>query len=326
MKCTRTIVLPLLALCVTTAVAQDETPKVEWTGPSITGDDVAIPEKGRVTVMVFAMADQSRSLKAMKLVQGELASTEGVQLLAAVSGDDAASEAADVAKAAAWPGATIADASYELSGASGVHVWPTVVVVDSGGRIVGHIGGLPASMTKDLKAYVDFAAGRIDREALGEALKSQEYVTSSQQQAAARHLEVAHRLIDRQQYGQARRELERALELAPEDPSLHLEMARVAILQGNAADAIKRLDQIDEKKVAPWRLQTLRGRALLALDQIDDARKVLSQAVKLNPAPGEAYYLFGLTHEKAGDWQKAAEAYRMAYEHAVENAAVPAAK
>lgn len=312
----------LVAACLTPLSAADEA-TLEYAGEDIAGKAVAVPAESTVTVLVFAMADQSRSQQAMSRVQTELASVKDVQMVAVVSGADAEPGARALAKDAAWPGAMLADKAYKLSGAASVHVWPTVVVVDDGGTIVGHVAGLPSSLARDLRAYVDFAAGRLDADQLKAALEDEKYVASTQKQAAARHVEVAHRLIDRQQYGEARRELQRALELSPDDASAKLGLIRVAILQGHAADAVKMLNELGEVKIAAWRVQTLRGRALLDLGQHDEAQAALLEAVKLNPQPSEAYYLLGRSYEQSEQWQKAADAYRSAYEYATENAITP---
>jgi tetratricopeptide (TPR) repeat protein len=306
-----------------TEPAVPATPMLQWTGPTISHGDVAVPAVNKITVLLFAMADQDRTVKAMQEVQTELAADKDVQVIAVVSGEQADTDAPQVVKAGAWPYAMVADSTYQLSGAAAVHVWPTVIIVDAAGNIVGHIAGLPASLAKDLRAYLDFAAGHIDHDALDKALESQRYVASNDQQAAARHVEVANRLIQRQQYDQAQRELQRAAELAPDDPNVKLATARVLILKSQPADALKQLDAVDATKVAQWRLQTLRGEAMLEMGQVPEALKILTEAVKLNPDPSEAYYDLGRAYEQSGDWKQAADAYRAAYEHLADNVETP---
>lgn len=296
-----------------------EDQKIAWSGKDIADQAVDVPVAGKVSVLVFAMADQDRSKQAMSRVQGELADVKDAQLIAVVSGDDAAIEAPKLAKDTAWPGATVADTAYKLSGMASVHVWPTVVILDAQGKVVGHIGGLPSTLARDLRAYVDFSTGRINAEQLKAAMADEAYVASHTKQAAARHVEVAHRLIDRQQYEQARRELVRALELSADDSAAQLTLVQLDILQGKADEAIKRLNGIGEAGVAAWRLQILRGHALLVLEQYDQAKAALIEAVKLNPQPAEAYYLLGRCYEEAEQFKEAADAFRAAYEYAAKH-------
>ena len=305
-----------LAIALSAAALRGDEPKtLSWSGKALDGGAVQVPAADKVSVLVFAMADQDRSITAMKQVAAALGQAEGVQAMMVVSGEDAPTTAADVAKKAEWPWAAVADPQYELSGTMKVRVWPTVVVVTTDGQEAGHLGGLSVSLADDIKDYVAFAQGRIDRATLDERLKEHNVAQSTPADVAGRHLEVAERLMERRQFDLAQTEIERGMKLAPEDARLPLAMARLEILTGDPAAALKRLNAVDEHQVIAWRIRALRGWALVELGEWDKAEPVLNEALKLNPDPAETYYNLGRCHEHQQDWPKAAAAYRMAFEH-----------
>ena len=48
---------------------------------------------------------------------------------------------------------------------------------------------------------------------------------------------------------------------------------------------------------------------------MDEARTTLLQALRLNPDPAQAYYFLGIVYQHDAAPDKAAEAFRKAYEH-----------
>ena len=303
----------LAAAC---GLAVDVAPRtIEWSAKSIQGADIAVPRADHISVVIFAMADQQRSAQAIQQTQRVLAERKDVQSILVVSGEEAAFKAQRLQQTTGWTAPIVGDPTYAASGKMQVHVWPTVVVVDAAGLVAGQIAGLPASLAKDLDAYVRFAAKQIDREQLDAALRGHDVAADTPQQAAHRHLQVAQRLMELQQFDQAREQLQQGLTLVADDPLLLLEMARVDVLTGQAAAAIARLSALSPDAVPAWRMNALRGRALAMLGQWDQARAALVEGLKLNPEPAETYYFLGRACEQAGDWPAAAKAYRQSFEH-----------
>jgi len=77
---------------------------------------------------------------------------------------------------------------------------------------------------------------------------------------------------------------------------------------------MKIIENIAPDTVATFQINAVRGRALLALGQWDQARDALNNAIQLNPKPAETYYLLGLIDEHDGNWSQAAKHYRAAFE------------
>jgi tetratricopeptide (TPR) repeat protein len=66
--------------------------------------------------------------------------------------------------------------------------------------------------------------------------------------------------------------------------------------------------------VPSWQVELLRAEALIALQRWPDAKLAAAEALKLNPNPATAYYLRGQVYAHEKDWERAADAFRRAYE------------
>ena len=97
---------------------------------------------------------------------------------------------------------------------------------------------------------------------------------------------------------------------------LRLAMAEVHVMAGDASSALGVLDGMDASQAPAWQLETLRGRALVALGRWEEARATLDEALKLNPDPARAHYFLGRVLAHQGEWPGAAKHYRAAFEHA----------
>ncbi|MCG3180777.1 MAG: hypothetical protein BIFFINMI_03140 [Phycisphaerae bacterium] len=320
LRLTPTLALALLAglsFWPTGAVGDDQpttaADDAQWSAKDLDGNAVQLGDPAKPTVLLFLMSGQPQSADALKRVTASVKAHPGVDAVAIVSADKAADYAAKIK--ADWPGKVALDADYALAGRCNVHVWPTTVIRVPGGKQLAHMGGLPASLDNQVGAWLDFATGAIDEAALKRRLSGQEVVEDNPAQMAARHLAAADRLLDKGLVAQARDELERGLKIRPADSALQLAMARVLLLMDQPADAMALLDRIDASSVPPWKLDVVRGRALMAMEKWDQASAVLVRAVKLNPEPSEAYYALGQIYEHALDYRQAATAYRAAFEN-----------
>ena len=292
--------------------------QIEWRVTDAEGEQVGVPVEGKTSIILFVKADQERSDAAMSQLNALLvdpAHKDMIQPILVVSGQDAAEGAKRIKDSGQWAGPVVIDHDYDASGQLSVRVWPTTEVIDPAGNRVAHMPGLRASYGKDLQAYVDYANGVIDKTALDERLESNGTIASTPDSVASRHLHMAERLLEKGQTDLALHELQQGLTIDPKDTQLILMMARVYVIKQNPTQAISQLDTITEGAAPTWRVQTLRGRALVELDRYDEAKVALDAALKVNPDPSEAYYYLGRVHEHAQEWEQAAVAYRNAYEH-----------
>ncbi len=316
--------------------------KVEWSGQDIAGRPVKVPAPDRPTVLLFAMADQAQSNQAIEQAKAVLEKTgvraqgsgpptapppgpgaaapaapppaSAFQVAAVITGAGVEAAAKKLADEGKWPFPVVIDRDYAISGRMGVHVWPTTLVISSAGEPLAHLAGLPGAYAADLEAHLAFAAGRITREELAGRLAAHRVVAGTPEQVAHRHLLVAERLLEKDLLDQARQELARGLAIKPDDPALQAAMIRVLILQNQLPEAQAGLDKLDASRLPPWQVALLRGRLLLAQGQFDQAVEPLARATQLNPNPAEAFYALGLVHQRRGDWQRSAAAFRSAFE------------
>ncbi len=307
--------LSLMLSSIATGQEAGDPPRIQWRGPTLSGESVQIPQGSQICLVVFAMVDQDRSQQALEQLGALVADIDGVQPMLVVSGVNATINARRLKEQVAvdWPVAV--DPEYELSSQFHVRAWPTVGVVKPDGTLVHVVAGLPSTLTRQVRAYLDLARGRLTEDELKQRLESPELIEDSPAQQASRHIQVAERMMRLGQYAQAARELEQAFERAPDHPLGRLLDARLKCLTGDPAAAMQQLDRVDASAVPGWRLKTLRGRALVALGEWSRAEQALEQAVQLNPRPAEAQYFLGRVHEHFGRWEQASRAYRASFEH-----------
>jgi len=306
------LLLPILA---NAAFAQTAAaPGIAWSGKDAQGGAVVMPSATKATVVVCVRPGQEQSDEVMKAIAA-FRDRADVQIVAVVSGDDAAALAGVLARNK-WTGPVVIDSTYVLSGKLSVNVWPTTVVVArQTGAVEAHLAGAPASFSNDLAAHVDFAAGKIDRAARDKVLANRAVVAESTELRAARHIEVARRLAAKEMADEARAELALAVELKPSDGQVLASMARVHLLIHNPQAALAVLGQIKEGSgPTSGEVNLLRGWAAVQMEQWADAKKLLIDATRLNPDPAEAFYLLGRVSEHDGQAAQAAEYYRKAFE------------
>jgi uncharacterized protein HemY len=307
------ILMALLAVC-SAQVTADKPPQVHWTGHASNGDIVAVPDKDAVTVLLFAMGDQSRSKDAVGELEKVLEGKQQVRVAVILSGAAATDGARQLQTSTkeTWP--TVADLDYAAAGVFGVHVWPTTVLVATDGNIVGHVAGLPKNYRTEVEAHLAFAQGKIDRDELERQVDGHATIADDPDQMACRHLIVAQRLLEKGLAQQARGECEAAQALHPQSPPALLALTGVLLRLGNTEGADKALNCVDARSVSPAVLNLLRGEIFEAQGKWDAAAKVLTEAVKLNPQPAEAWYHLGKAYDHLNDPAKAADAYRKAFE------------
>jgi len=296
-----------------------EQTKIQWRATDTAGGSVLVPVENKISIVLFVKAGQDRSDQAMAQLNTLIADPAcqgSVQAIAVVSGQEAGVGAARIEGSQLWSGQVVIDLDYEASGLMSARVWPTTEIIDAQGSRIAHLPGLRESYSKDIRAYLDFAMGEIDQAALDKRLETNSTIASTPDSIASRRLHMAERLLDKGQTELALKELEQGLAIDPDDTQLILTLARVHVITHNPVEGLSLLDGLDMGAAPVWRVQTLRGRALVDLDRYDEARIALDQALEVNPDPAEAFYYLGRVNEQAGQWQQAASAYRNAYEKA----------
>ncbi len=303
----------LLAIGAGLARAEDKPPVIEWSAKDQRGNDLKVPVADKPTVLVFARVDQPQSKEAFESVKSTLEQLPA-QVIVIFSGETAGVQAKALADGGkyAWP--VVTDPEFAASGKMDVHVWPTVLVVQSNGNQVAHLAGMPPTFSADLTNYLAFASGKLDGPTLQRRLTTREVVTDGDDQKAARHMQVARRLFDSGDVKAARTEVEADLKLQADNAELQVMLARILVSQNAPKDALDLLSRVKPDALPAWQTALVKTWALIALDKWDDAKLMAKEAIRLNPQPAEACYAAGLiaSHEK--DFAGASDFFRKAYE------------
>ncbi len=293
--------------------AGDKAAMIQWSATDLSGAAIKVPAPDRPTVLLFVRAEQAQSMEALDDVQ-KVAANVPAQVILVFSGPQANEQAAALtqSKKYSWP--IVLDPDFATSGKMSVHVWPTTLVVHSDGRQLAHLAGTPSSFPNDLSAYLEFGAGKLNDAALAQRLSAHEVIEDSPEQKANRHYQVARRLLEKGRIDAARAELDAAMKFKSDIPDLQLLTARVMILQNQSKEALALVAQVAPGAVPGWQTSLLKGFALVQMEQWEQARSTLPDAIKLNPEPSEAHYLLGQCYEHEKDYVKAAAEFRLAFE------------
>jgi hypothetical protein len=281
-----------------------------WSGTLSDGSNAVVPAPDATTVLAFVRPDQSQSKTALSQLEVAAGGRRDARVIVIVSGKAAADAAANSAMSRAF----VSDPDFSVAGRFDVHVWPTTLIVGTDGAIAGRLPGMTGTYAADLADMLAFAGGEIDRATLKNRLEEHAVVGDGQHARKDHTAALAGGLLESGHVDQAAAQVEQALKARPDDPQLLFLHARVLVQQSKAQDALTALDRIPSGALPAWQASQLRGRALIDLGRWEDAKAAVEQAFALNPRPAEAHYLLGQIHRHAGDWQSAAEQFRLAYE------------
>jgi len=286
---------------------------VNWSARTVGGTEVQVPTAERPSVLLFLRADQAQSRQVVKMVSAAMPQIDQAQVVVVFSGPQAEEHANAFAgtKAVSWP--ILADPEYVLSKPLGVAVWPAMLVVQDDGVLVTHVGGAPLSLTVELKAYLDLATGKIDRETLNRRLAQRDLVGDGPVERATWHLQMGRILLAEGKTEEARAILADGLRFQPASVELRVELIRTLADLKQAEQGMSLLEQLPAGAMPTWERDLLRGRMLAALGQWDEARRLAVAVLKEKPDLGEAHYLMGMVYEHDRNWEKAAQEYRAAH-------------
>ena len=95
-------------------------------------------------------------------------------------------------------------------------------------------------------------------------------------------------------------------------------MADLEFTLGNPEKAETLVNQVLAQQPDHRRAKQLKGMALYYRGRFDEAERILTESLSLNPRPEYAHYYLGLIFDRRGDKAKAAEHYREALRHFID--------
>jgi predicted CXXCH cytochrome family protein len=287
---------------------------LHWTGVDVSGIEVEVPDLKRPTLLVLMRADQIREDQVLKAVAQVVPDEERAQVVVVLCGKEAAEQAQLLvaAKKVSWP--VVPDADYDLSRRMGLHVWPTVVVVQSDGAQLTRMGGAPQSLATELSAWLDLAARKIDRATLDQRLAKQNPWEEEPARRAGRLLQMGQRLLNDNNPDAARRLLAEALRIQPDSTPVQAALIAALTQLNRPKEAADLLAKLAPNVLPPWQEALLRARVMIVTNKWDQAKVHLLESIKQNPDVAETHYLLAQYYERSKDFPKAAEEYRAAHD------------
>jgi Tfp pilus assembly protein PilF/peroxiredoxin len=271
----------------------------------------------KVLVLVFLPALQSRVKRVLTdietLVKGFSQHATELDFACVISGtpDKELLESVQGSSEISFP--ILLDTRYHLWGALGVIAAPTALVVGKDDKIFWIRAGFDYEFVPVARAYLNQALGI----AQGQTPQEVEHIKAVTNDTAAarlqRHLEMAKMLEQKGRLEAAAAELRKAAQLDPNaiEPKLDLgELFCRAGRPNDALDAVQKLKPIMQADKA--KILLIRGWATRQTGELEQAQKLLLEAIELDPESTRALFELGKVYQAKGLLAKAAESYRKA--------------
>ncbi len=283
--------------------------------PAVSGEKVSLGDfAGKPVVLAFVRQGQEKSRDTLADLAAAAGGLPGGAGVVAVVINVSEGDAAAWAKAAGANYPVLLDEAGEVYGSYGILVAPSTGVVAPDGTFRGEVTGHTADYRREVENAI--------RVALGEPVvaASQESASGSsksdERKTAERHLEQAKILVKRKM---AEKGLASAKDAAAADPTWGEPQVLVGELlldqsEQNAGEAAKHFEKALELNPKDGAAKAGLARVKSIQGDHEGAIAILTEAVQLNPRPERLYYQLGLVYERAGQYEKAVEAYRKALE------------
>ncbi len=196
----------------------------------------------------------------------------------------------------------------------GLIAFPSTLIIDPNGKLIHSLSTHSPNYPYVLEGYIRHALGMLDEAELEVYLKARQLPTSSPASQAARHRTVARLMREKGLDEAAEKELDKALKLAPQSLDVRLDLAELYLHLGRIDDANAYIKQVQRVEAGHRHAMLLEGIVLFRQGKNEQARAVLTQALKLNPDPARTHYYLGLVYEAQGNKDQALSHYRQALE------------
>lgn len=209
------------------------------------------------------------------------------------------------------------DIAREAFGAYRVVVTPSTVVIDSQGKIVHAIAGLPPRYGDILCDALLLAAGKISVEKFEQTLHGPAQDQPDENtQRARRMTRMGVKLLQRGLDTTAEEEFREALKLAPDLIGAQLGLGEALLNQKRYSEAKQQFDSVLRSE--PDSPEALIGLAFVyaapGADDLDKAQRTAQEIIRKHPSQARAHFVLGLVHEQRGRMAEAAACFKAAAE------------
>ncbi len=202
-------------------------------------------------------------------------------------------------------------------GAYRVAVLPSVVVIDTQGRVVHTIAALTTDFSDRLTDALLLATGKITADQFEIRSHPQVEPGLTQDQARARRLTMlAGQLSARGLVALAEQKYTESLKLDPKQTAAWVGMGTLKLKRGRLSEA-----ELQFRKALgldPGATDATLGLAFVMTrrggDELSEAGKLTRKVIANDPSQPRAHYLLGLIHQQSGDSEAAADSFKRAAE------------
>ncbi len=281
--------------------------EVRWHATDSLGDEVAVPDAERLTLLLFMRADPGDDIDTVEAVRKAIPRRQNLQVVLIVSGEKAV-ERADAIHEACDPSWHVVQEEQSMVNISQIKARPIVQIIQSDGKEMARIDGAPQSLAMKLEAYIDLAN---QDEAMASVIQPLEPGVVGQHTDidSDQYLRVARQLIEEGKPKRAEQALSEAMELYPQRGAFHEELIGLLITTDRAGEAIDMLDRVPSDIVNEQTASILRARASIKLQRWQEAKTIVEQLLANDPDLREAHHLMGLIQQHEGNWREASESF-----------------
>ncbi|MCP4657919.1 MAG: redoxin domain-containing protein [bacterium] len=195
----------------------------------------------------------------------------------------------------------------------GLFILPTVMLVDREFKVLEFVG-YTQKMAGKLQGAVELMLGLKTAAEIEAELHPQRLAVADGTKTAARHFNVGRRFLAKGRLDEAEKELEKALAADPGFTAALFAQAELWLLQGKAEDALKVSDRGLDLEPDDRGGILINARALAATGETEEALEYLSEFRGKDRRHAEALVAVANIHRRAGDLEKAVEAFAKAVE------------
>jgi Tfp pilus assembly protein PilF/peroxiredoxin len=290
---------------------------VDLNGRSVSTDTL----KGKTLVLVFGELYHERT----KLACGEIQKTldteafgnKPVATMLVVSQQVGVDDLRKLAREWTFPATILRDAERQAFETYRVTVLPSVVVIDSKGKVVHAFAAYTSRFADTFKNAMALAVGDIDRAAFEKRLHPPANEETDAKRVRAQRLsELARQLARRRLSELAVQKYNEAIELAPDYVPAHLGLGVLELNQRHLPEAERHFNAV--LSVEPKSIEASLGLAFLMTlrgdKELDTADRLVRGVLAEKPDEPQAHYLMGRIHEQRGEKDAATASFKKAAE------------
>lgn len=260
-------------------------------------------------------AKKKRAIKALVALQKlePYLKEKGVSVLVVNMQNDPKGVVDEVLGASGLSWGMYKDVSQEAYRSFGVYVLPSLLLVDSSGKVSGGIG-YSKDIVERLRGEVDIMLGSISREEMELSLNPEMKELPKEEKVALRHLQMGRSMRHKGMDEAAIREFLAGLKLNPALHEARIELGCLYLEKGDLDAAITELEAGLEGNSDSVMAEICLARVSAKMGELEGAMADLSALLFRNGRNAELHYTLGTFQQEQGDNKAAAISHRKAYE------------